>query len=54
MSNPTTTGEWTADRMVKYPFPLRNDVCCFFEVPRNLTKAEVDRIASYLRSIANE
>ncbi len=39
-------------RMVKYPFPLRNNACCFFEVPRDLTENEVKRITNYLLSLS--
>jgi hypothetical protein len=40
------------EKIVKYPFPLRENVCCFFEVPRNLTKSEVERIRNYLLSLS--
>ncbi len=40
------------DRMVKYPFPLRKEICCFLEVPRDLTKQEVNRITNYLLSLS--
>jgi hypothetical protein len=39
---------------IKYPFPLREDFCCFFELPSDLTKAEAERIIPCLRSIHNE
>ncbi len=41
-----------SDRMVKYPFPLRENACCFFEVPLDLTPGEVKRIANYLLSLS--
>ncbi len=43
-----------SDTMVKYPFPLREDLCCFLEVPRDLTPDEVNRIANYLLSLSRK
>ncbi len=42
------------DRMVKYPFPLREGLCCFFDVPRDLTEKEVNRITNYLLSLSKK
>ena len=46
--------ELPVDRMVKYPFPLRDGICCFIEVPRDITKEEVQRITAYLLALAKQ
>lgn len=38
--------------LVKYPFPLRSGELAYFELPRDLTRAEAQRMAAFISSLA--
>jgi hypothetical protein len=38
--------------LVKYPFPLRSGQMAYFELPRDLSRAEAQRMAAFIASLA--
>lgn len=40
--------------LIRYPFPLRDDVDAVLSLPRDLTKAEAIRLGAFLQSLARE
>lgn len=43
-----------AASLMRYPFPLRDDLDAVLSLPRDLTKSEAQRLAAFLNSLARE
>lgn len=40
------------NQLITYPFPLRSGTTAYFQLPRELPRAEVDRMVGFLQSLA--
>jgi hypothetical protein len=47
-------GRLESPALMRYPFPLRDDVDALLSLPRDLTKAEAARLGAFLSSLARE
>ncbi len=45
-------GGTSRSSLIKYPFPLRTGELAYFELPRDLTRAEAQRMAAFISSLA--
>lgn len=46
--------EYPNTNIIEYPFPLRKDTTVRLALPRDLTLAEVDKLAAFMRTVALE
>jgi hypothetical protein len=48
---PRSSSSQTGVRMIQYPFPISEDCIAQFRLPVELTRADVERITSYLQTL---
>lgn len=49
---PATTTPTSRDELITYPFPLRSGSTAYFQLPRELSSADVARMTKFLESVA--